>query len=259
MISEQILHEFATHIWYKKVTQSQYRSGVWNTKKEMDSLVQQLRKHIRNLENRYLQYEDQQRLRSMRQLLNNAEELSSKIALLAEALEYHRNYFNIYDTIDTTRNRYLQEITILESGRYSMEEEIKRYVLGASNSQYPLRNFVIDITADIEKMESKIRALGHRYPAKEQYAEGLVNCLVAIKNIVVRDPRYQQELYAYERARLQRLQVEAIKMQAQAELERAQMLRQQNRILEERNRLERSKLHQQQNIVEHIDITVTVQ
>jgi len=259
MISETVLHEFATYIWHKNSTQADYRAGVWSTKKILDSAMQELRKRIRNLENKRLQYEDQQRLLAMRQLLSNVEELLSNITLFAEALEYHKAYFNVYDTIDTVRNRYLQEITILESGRYSMETEIKRYILGRNNSQYAFRSFVIDINADIEKVESKIRALGYHYEAKRQYAEGLVNYLVAIKNIVVVDPRYQQELYEWEQARLQRLHVEALKMQAQAELERVQILRDQNRIIEENNRLKRAQLYQQQqNVVDNVDITVTM-
>jgi hypothetical protein len=178
--------------------------------------------------------------------------------VFADALEYHKSYFNLYDTVDVVRNKYLQEITILESGSYSTEVEIKRHILGRSNSQYPFKTFVRDIADDIDKVESKIRALRHEYEGKRKYAEGLVNCLTAIKNIVVSDPRYQQELYAWEQARLQRMQLQAMEMQAQAELERAQALRQQNRILEQRNRIEREKLHQQHNIVDNVDITVTM-
>ena len=258
-ISDYVLHEFATHIWYKNSTQADYRTGVWNAKHELESSIQQLRKRIRNLEGKYLQYEDQQRLRTMRQLVSNTEELLSKITVFAEALEYHKSYFELYDAIDVVRNKYLAEITILESGSYAMEMEIKRSIVGRSNSQYPFKTFVRDVSDDIEKIESKIRGLRHQYEGKRKYAEGLVNCLVAIKSIVVSDPRYQEELYAWEQARLQQLEIEAIKMRAQAELERAQAVRQQNRILEQRNRIEREKLYQQpHNIVDNVDITVTM-
>lgn len=245
-IGESVLHEFATHVWYKNITQADYRSAVITAKNDLQSSVQTLRKRIRKLEEKRLSYEDQQRLYNMRQLLNRAEELLSQVTLFAGALEYHKAYFNLYDTIDKLRTRYFQEITIFESGRYSMEMEIKHSILGRDSSQFAFRTFVIDIKADISILESKIHALEYNYSSKRQYAQSLVGVLTDIKHIVVKDPRYQQELFEWEQARLQRLQLEAMQAQARLERERADVLRQQNRILEERNRIEREKVRNQE-------------
>ncbi len=129
-----------------------------------------------------------------------------------------------------------------------MDMEIKHSILGRNNSQFAFRSFVIDIKSDISTLESKIHALAYSYNDKRQYAQGLVDVLVAIKNIVVNDPRYQQELFEWEQARLQRLQLEAQQAQARAERERVNALREQNRILEERNRIERERLRKQNSI-----------
>lgn len=258
LITEMVLHEFATFVWYKNVTQYDYRAAIIAAKNSLQSCGQQLRKRISKLEGQYLQYEDQQRLRTMRQLLNNVEELSFRVALFADALEYHRTYFNLYDAIDKIRARYFAEISMYESGCYSLEMEIKRSILSRDSSQFAFRSFVIDIKSDIATLESKINNLAYHYPAKRQYAYDLFNTLVAIKNIIVNDARYQQELYEWEQARLQRLQLEALQAQARAERERADALREQNRILEERNRIERNKMYAQQYNTNKLDVEVRV-
>ena len=128
------------------------------------------------------------------------------------------------------------------------------------SGQYALRSFVIQIKSDIASLKSDVRALAYNYPAKWGYVNGLIQSLFDIKNIIQNDPRYQQELYEWEQARLQRLQLEALEAQARAERERVWAMQQQNRILEERNRIEREKVWQarQCNPVNHGDIDVTL-
>src|SRR6266852_1880519 len=52
MISESVLHEFGTYIWYKNSTQADYRSGVNAANNDLQSSAQTLRKRIRKLEDR---------------------------------------------------------------------------------------------------------------------------------------------------------------------------------------------------------------
>jgi hypothetical protein len=265
--SESTLHEFATYVWNKNVTQSAYRSGVWTVKGNLHSSIQTLRKRVNKLASKHLNYEDQQRLRRMRQLLNNAEELLTSIGRFANILEDHKTYFDLYDAIDTVRSKYFQEISILESRSFTTETEIKRSILNYDHGQYAFRTFVINITSDINNLESKIRYLKHGYDAKRQYAQLLVNYLITVKNIVVNDPRYQQELYEWEQAELQRMRIEAERLRAKAEQDRAwaeqrkvNAMREQNRIAAERNRIERDRLwNQRQQCNDTVDVNVNIE
>lgn len=259
-ISESVLYEFATYVWHQNSTQGSYRSNLVAVKNQLQSFVQALRKRIHALEGKSYKYEDQQRLRTMRKLLNDTEDLSLNITLFADCLDHHRSYFNLYDSIDTIRTRYIQEITIFESGRYSVPAEIKFYIVNSDSGQYAFRTFVNRVESDIATLKSDIRALAYNYDARRQYAKTLINYLVDIKNIVINDPRYQEELYQYEQARLQRLQIEALEAQARAERERVFAIHNQNMILNERNRIERDKLRQIQrcNPVHHGDVTISV-
>lgn len=263
-ITEFNLHEFATYIWNHNSTQQDYRLAIRTVKKNLDSSVQTLRKRVNKLGGKALGYEDQQKLRKMRQLLNNAENVLKHIAWFVDLLETHKDYFNLYDAIDVIRTRYFHEITILESRSYTTEMEIKRSILNRDNSQYAFRNFVIKIASDVSELESNIRSLKHGYNAKRQYAQILVNQLLTIKSIVVSDPRYQQELYEWEQAELQRMRIEAEKLRAQAEQSRAwaeqrkaDAMREQNRIAAEANCLKQQELWNQRQC-NNPDVNVNV-
>lgn len=249
-IAEDVLYEFATSVWNSSTYQSTYRADVWSARNTLQSYTRDLNKRITNLANKYNSYEDQRRLSIMRNLASKIELLLADIILFADCLECHKTYFTLYDSVGHIRNRYLQQITILESGRYSVATEIKNYVLASNNSQYAFMHFVQHIESDICTLQSDIYALKYNYDAMQQYTYYVINQLTGIKNIVALDPRYQEELYQWEQARLERARIEAIEAQARLERDRNNILRQQNRILEERNRLERQKIHAQQIFIE---------
>jgi hypothetical protein len=272
--SESTLHEFATYVWNKNVTQRDYRSGVWTTKGNLDSSVKTLRKRVNKLASKRLKHEDQEVLRRMRQLLNHAEELLTSVGRFVDVLESHKTYFDLYDAIDSVRSKYFQEINILESRSFTTETEIKRSILNRDHGQYAFRTFVIRIKSDISDLESKIRFLKHGYDAKRQYAQLLLNYMITIKNIVVNDPRYQQELYEWEQAELQRQRIEIEKARARAEQDRAwaernrawaeqrkaDAMREQNRIAAERNRIEKDRLWQErQQCNDTVDVNVNIE
>lgn len=252
LIHESVLHEFATYVWNSNSTQQDYRLAVCVAQNNLKSSVQELRKRVQKLECKSLNYQDQQRLRKMQQLLHKSNELLVQVTAFADILETHKSYFNVYDAIDVVRSKYFQEMSILESGRYSTEIEIKRSIVNRDNGQYAFRTFVINITSDINNLESKIRSLNVHYIAKKQYCQMLINQLITIKNIVVNDPRYQQELYEWEHAELQRMRLEAERERARAEQDRAwaeqrkaDAMHEQNRILKEAHRIEQEKLYNQ--------------
>jgi hypothetical protein len=198
-VSELALYEFATYVWHQNSTQYNYRSNLIIAKNRLQSGAQELRKRIRKLEGKFT-YEDQQNVRYMRILLNDLEEFLSSMMLFADCLEHHKTYFNLYDSVDAARARYIQELTIFESGRYSVPAEIKFYIINNDSSPYAFKNFVQKIEEDITVLKSNIRVLAYNYPKGKAYAKGLVNMLVEIRNIILADPRHQEELYQWEQA-----------------------------------------------------------
>lgn len=260
-IPETVLYEFATFVWNSGTSQSDYRSRVWSARNTLQSCIKDLDKRIRSLERKHDTYQDQRHWASMRNLFRSCNQLLADIAFFADCLEHHKTYFTLYDSVGHSRNRYASHITILESERYSVAAEIKRYIIGCDNSQYAFKNFVKDINAEIATLESNVRYLKHNYDAGRRYAHILISQLVNIKNIVVSDPRYQEELYQWEQARLERQRIQALEEQARLERDRIRILQQQNRILEEHNRLERQKMYARpvvmSPVMEEISVTVT--
>ncbi len=255
-ISERVLYEFATYVWNQNIYQHNYRLGVCSARNELQACVQDLRKRIHSLERKSCTYEEQKQLTTMRKLLNSAENLQLDVGLFAECLEFHRTYFDLYQSVGNTRNKYLPAIDIVTSRRYNYQGEIKHFVIINDGSQYAFKNFVTTIESDIANLNSYIRSLAHNYDSGRSYAYSLVGNLTEIKNIIVSDPRYQQELYAYEQARLDRQRMQMLEEQARLERDRIDMMNRQNRLLEERNRIEREKMYAQPAYVEEVTVTV---
>ncbi len=242
-ISEDVLYEFATFVWNSNSSQASYRSKVWSAKSTLQSCIKDLRKRINAFEGKYIDYEDQKRLATMRSLLKNGNQLLTDVSLFADCLECHKTYFTLYDSVGNIRNKYIQELTIIESGRYSVAAELKQYVLSCDNSRYAFKNFVSSLESNISQLQSDVYYLKYGYEYGRNYANGLINYLVGIKNIIIADPRYQQELYEYEKERLELQRIQALEEQARLERERIRLERERNRILQERNRIEQQKIY----------------
>ncbi len=262
-ISEEVLYEFGTFVWNSETSHDAYRSQVWSAKHTLQSCMKDLRKRIHALEGKYTAYEDQKRLATMRSLLKNGNQLLADIALFADCLECHKTYFTLYDSEGNIRNKYAQEINIVTSERYALIAELKRYILNRDSSQYAFRNFVIDLEHDISTLKSCVYNLKYNYESRRYYAQSAINSLSDIRDIIISDPRYQQELYQWEQARLERQRIEALEAQARLERDRVRMERERNRLMEQQIALERQRMYMQPVIVspipvmEEVSVTVT--
>lgn len=244
-ISESVLYEFATYVWNSNTSQADYRAGVWSAKRTLESNVQDLRKRIRSFEDKTCKHEDLTTLRTMRKLLHNAELLLADIALFADCLETHKTYCTLYDSVGKMQNRYAHEISIITSGRYTFVGELKQSIMSRDSGMYPLRSFVKSIESDISTLQSNVYALVYSYDSGRAYANSILRSLTDIRNSIVSDPRYQQELYAYEQARLERQRIEAMEAHARLERERVRLERERNAILQQRNYIEMERVNQQ--------------
>jgi len=274
-ISEDVLYEFGTFVWNNGTSHAEYRSKVWSAKHTLQSCMKDLRKRIHALEGKYNTYEDQKRLATMRSLLKNGNQLLSDVALFADCLECHKTYFMLYDSEGKIRNEYAQEISIITSERYTLVTDLKRYILSRDSSQYAFMNFVGGIKSAISTLESDLYNLKYNYEMRRYYAQTAINYLSTARDIIVSDPRYQQERYQWEQAQLERKRIEALEEQARLERERVRMERERNRLMEQQIALERERMYREADhmidyyrraqpvivspipVVEEVSITVT--
>ena len=244
-IPETVLFEFATFVWNSGSSQSAYRSELFSAKYKLQGYVKDLSKRIYSYQGKYTSYEEQKKLSIMRNLLQSVEQLLVDITLFADCLECHNSYFTLYDCVGKTRNRYAAQIAILESGRYSIHAEIKQSILSYDSSQYAFRNFVKGIESDISNLDFSLRNLAYNYEAGQRYAHQFLHQLITIKNIVVTDSRYQEELYQWEQARLEQQRIRILEEQARMERDRIRIERERNRLMEKQIQLERQKIYAQ--------------
>jgi hypothetical protein len=261
-IPETVLFEFATFVWNGGYTQDAYHSELFSAKYKLQGYVRDLNKRIRSYDGKYSSYEDQKKLSIMRNLLQSVNQLLADITFFADCLECHKSYFTLYDCVGKTRNRYSAQISILESGRYSTAAEIKQSIVNYDSSQFAFRNFVKVIENDISHLDFNLRNVTYNYEAGQRYAQQILHQLITIKNIVVSDSRYQEELYQWEQARLERQRIKMLEEQTQLERDRIRVERERNRLMEKQIQLEHQRRYAQPVIiptprVEEVSVTVS--
>ena len=261
--TESVLFDTATVIWNSGTSQQAYRSQVSEAKNQLQSALSLLIKRIHSLERKHCGYEEQKRLNEMRKLLRNVQELTMHVNFLADFLVQHKTYFNLYHSVGVIRNKNVGYFAIVESNSplHLIEYNLKQSILCSYSGRYPFTTFVNLIEADIAALKADIYALDYNYASGRQYAHLTLDQLVWMKNLVITDARYQQELYDWEQARLQQLHIEALAAQARADREHAHLMReQQHRMLDQNNRLRQQELLHRgySSYAEPVDVNVTV-
>ncbi len=252
--SEATLYHLATTISDSGVSQHSYRTSLYATRKQLRSTMSMLRKRIHALERKDCDYHEQKRLKSMRSLMHNAEKLMNHIDFFSEYLEHHKSYFNLYDTVTQLHKDYVNCFAIIEQGMYA-ETNLKNGIIGAISGRYPFSTFVNIIEPNIDALQFHINDLTHTYETARRYATITLNQLMWMRNVVVMDARFAQECYQQEQDRLHQLQLQAQRVQACAEWDRVDAMLEHNKILRERNHLEKQKIF---NKKANLDVAVFV-
>src|SRR4030095_4359304 len=252
--SEVTLYELATAVINSGTSLYTYRSNVMAVKKTLQSSMNILRKRIYTLERKNCSPDELRRLQSMRSLFRNAEKLIYHIVFFAGYLEHHKSYCNLYDTVTTVRNNYAHCFAIIEQELYP-EINLKNSIVYAIGGRYPFITFVKTIKSDISHLRSNINSLAYNYETGRRYATITLNQLMWMKDVVMADARYAQECFQREQERLQQLQLQLMEAQARAEFDRVNALCEQNRLLRQRNYLEKQKIG---NKSSGCDVTVVV-
>lgn len=252
--SETTLYHIATTISGSGVSQYSYRTSLYATRKQLRSTMSTLRKRIHALERKDCDYQEQKRLKSMRSLMHNAEKLMNHIDFFAEYLEHHKSYFTLYDTVTQLHNDYVDCFAIIEQGIYA-ETSLKNGIIVAIGGRYPFSAFINILEPNIDRLQSHIHDLTHTYETARRYATITLNQLMWMKNVVVMDSRFAQECYQQEQDRLHQLHLQAQRAQICAEWDRVDAMLEHNKLLRERNHLEKQKIF---NKNANLDVAVFV-
>ena len=183
-----------------------------------------LHKRIAEHGNRKVPYHEAKYINTMRVLVDKIDHYIQHLGLLSAYLIQHRTYFVVFCAEADLQKKYDAELRIinLHNPHYVMINDICQCVIWNNGGlRYPYISYVEDLSDDSASLKRAIKALSYRYNERLYYANGLLKSLEWIKNSIVLDARYIQEVYQKEEERLRQLKIEAL--QDQLCIERAQL------------------------------------
>lgn len=242
-LSESVLYEIGTKIWYLNEKEHTYRSRLRSSIDQLVSCRKKLCKQIYKLESNYDMNVRRSShsscssslLEQMRSIVRAIESFLPHLRLFSDYLEHHRSYFALYEADGIVRNDYQTELNIIDQYRYDsyrLALELKRCVMSKQYGAYPYIKYVYDIERNIRNVKSCMRRLAYNYPERLDWARQLVDSLAYVKGIIASDPLYAQELRDQERERLEREHIAAMNERTRAEREKARAMREHNYLLE---------------------------
>ena len=251
-LSESVLYEIGTKIWYLNEKEHTYRSRLRSSIDQLVSCRKKLCKRIYKLESNYdMNARSSSRssrlrrsshssfssslLEQMRSIVRMIESFLPHLRLFSDYLEHHRSYFALYEADGTVRNGYQTELNIIDQYRYDSYQlalELKRCVMSKQYGAYPYIKYVYDIERNIRNVKSCMRRLAYNYSERLDWARQLVDSLAYVKGVIASDPLYAQELRDQERERLEREHIAAMNERTRAEREKTRAMREHNYLLE---------------------------
>lgn len=124
---------------------------------------------------------------------------------LDKLFTYHKPYFELHDLSKKLSLQYAQQLSVLFS-----------YIPGHSPSLYVNVKRTHQLLADIQKLQALIASVTSRYPNLREQATNLSNDLSRLFNNMIRDPRYDLDIYNLqlaEQLRLERLRNQMLRDQ----------------------------------------------
>lgn len=249
-VSESVLYDLATTLWNKGLSQSAYVRDVAYAKNQLKALSSKLHTRINEQAGVYLNHDERRAFNAMNELVYKVDRLLPRIGLFSDYLDYHKNYFSLYDCESRIYKYYDTELRIVKNdlhGNTAAYDLRQAIVWRHSGYKYPFIKFIDGLNGDISSLKSYIRSAGYCYAERIGFANSLLSSLDWIKRIALADDRYAHEVYQAEQERLERLRIEALQEQARIEQAQLRAMREQNRILERNNELRRQELIRQNN------------
>lgn len=232
---EPLLFTIANSLSERGIASAYYCTEVVASAKQLKQLSDRLHERINGSVGVRLNHEEIKTMRSMHALVARVDGYLPHLQLYADYLASHASYFNLFDKEANIRKHYQEELRLVQMGMHASVaiHHMKQHILAQSyGKQYPFIVYVDGLKSDITSLKYKLEGSYH-YAERAGYAHQVLNALMWIRDIVIADSAYANELYYMEQARLERMRREEemrferermkmIERQAQAALERAQ-------------------------------------
>lgn len=194
-ISETALHNFALYIGTENQSIFGYDRDIILAKKKLAQCQDDLMRRIDIRTAKHRSYEQQKNVHMMRTLLRDISILSNYIIILDQCFEAHEIYFYVYQTMKEIRFRYDSYLILLENHPNQIIEDIRYQA-----HKHSLIRFVKNLVMDIETLQRDTVSFSrnHVYDTAQKDITQLLNQLMSMKNTLVSNDIYWQELVKYQ-------------------------------------------------------------
>lgn len=217
--------------------------------RKLDYDIRTLRREFDTVRNRFIQLQKEAiHDNSEWQIMIEFQELAARMAnfiprleFLSQFLHYHQTYFVLYEEESDLYGRYDRELHAMSTAidYHNRLYEIKTAILTKFASyQYPYLSYKQTLDHDVQDLNNAINRLAYNYHDRITAARQLYNYLIEIREIVIRDTPYYNDIQTKkqddqerERRTLEERKIRALERQAEAQERKVRELEEQNRRL----------------------------
>lgn len=214
-INEAVLYEIALQFWRNKKSIDNYRNSLQMSIINLHTRRSQLLMRIHALkQDSYTNYN--QMAKEMEGLAKTLEQWLPHFELLRDYLWYHRTYFALFEKEDTIRVRYQYELQAMTDQPYNrdyIKQQIKQAIALRQlheNYKYPYMHYVEEIDGNVADLKKCLEHTTLPYTDRIGWSAWTKDSLHYIKQLVIADYSYIQELEFRERQKNERCEEKAI-------------------------------------------------
>jgi hypothetical protein len=121
-------------------------------------------------------------------------------------VERHAGYFRLFEYEDYVRNRYYDELQLLDryTDAYTIKEGLRACALRIYHGPFALMQFVQELSNDTQRLQSLISRTTYNYATRIAYARDVAARLYHLERVTVSDNEYMRTLLAYQQYQRER-------------------------------------------------------
>ncbi len=179
----------------------------------LKSFIRRTRSIVQSLSERSAKIKesgDWQEIKSVSYIMDDLNErLSATVESLCKLhihLERHTGYFRLFEYEDYLRNRYYEELLLLDrySDAYTIKEGLRACALRIYHGPFALMQFAQELSKDTQSLQNLISRTTYNYATRIAYARDVAARLYHIERIIVSDNEYMRALLAYQQQQKER-------------------------------------------------------
>jgi hypothetical protein len=153
---------------------------------------------------------DWQKIRSISYVMDD---LHSRLSVMIENLhllhvylERHAGYFRLFEYEDYVRNRYYDELQLLDryTDAYTIKEGLRACALRFYHGPFALMQLVQELNKDTQCLQNLISRTTYNYATRIAYARDVAARLYHLERVTVSDNEYMRTLLAYQQYQKER-------------------------------------------------------